>query len=120
MQTALPADRQSLANIGLFPDNMEITRFSKREAVGLHEHRLSRKDGHYGNYDHEENLKHMILKTSDANSIHQEAVECGMVPLLQDGARKVLEGVTSIEEVLRVTRVLKTRSRKRVASPPVM
>jgi general secretion pathway protein E len=66
----------------------------------------------------EESLKHMILKTSDSNAIHQEAVECGMLPLLQDGAHKVLEGITTIEEVLRVTRVLKTRSRKRTASHP--
>jgi hypothetical protein len=29
-----------------------------------------------------------------------------MSTLVQDGARKVLEGITTIEEVLRVTRVL--------------
>lgn len=54
----------------------------------------------------DEGVKKLILKTSDANQINDEAVRNGMATLVQDGARKVLEGITTIEEVLRVTRVL--------------
>jgi general secretion pathway protein E len=54
-----------------------------------------------------EDMKRLILKTSDSNNIHEEAIKNGMTTLMQDGARKVLEGTTTIEEVLRVTRVLK-------------
>jgi len=54
----------------------------------------------------DEGVKRLILKTSDSNQINDEAVRNGMSTLVQDGARKVLEGVTTIEEVLRVTRVL--------------
>ncbi|HPG70587.1 MAG TPA: ATPase, T2SS/T4P/T4SS family, partial [Syntrophales bacterium] len=54
----------------------------------------------------DEGVKRLILKTSDANQINDEAVRNGMATLVQDGARKVLEGITTIEEVLRVTRVL--------------
>ena len=54
----------------------------------------------------DEGVKRLILKTSDSNQINDEAVRSGMSTLVQDGARKVLEGVTTIEEVLRVTRVL--------------
>ncbi|MBN2688406.1 MAG: type II secretion system ATPase GspE [Deltaproteobacteria bacterium] len=50
-----------------------------------------------------EELKKLILKTSDANEIKQEAVRHGMKTLLQDGSTKILEGKTSIEEVYRVT-----------------
>lgn len=50
-------------------------------------------------------LKKLILKTSDANQIRKEAVKSGMTTLLQDGARKVMEGTTTIEEVLRVTKI---------------
>ncbi|HEU18536.1 MAG TPA: type II secretion system protein GspE [Deltaproteobacteria bacterium] len=50
-----------------------------------------------------DDLKKLILKTSDANEIKQEAVKHGMKTLLQDGATKVLEGKTSIEEIYRVT-----------------
>ena len=48
-------------------------------------------------------VKNMILKTSDANAIKQKALEQGMTTLRQAGAQKVLEGVTTIEEVFRVT-----------------
>ncbi len=51
----------------------------------------------------DDHLKKMILKTSDANEIKKEAIRLGMKTLLQDGARKVLEGITTIEEVFRVT-----------------
>ena len=52
-------------------------------------------------------LKRLILKTSDSNQISDEAMKRGMTNLLQDGAQKVLEGITTIEEVFRVTRILK-------------
>jgi general secretion pathway protein E len=54
----------------------------------------------------DEAVKKLILRTSDSNQINDEAARGGMSTLVQDGARKVLEGVTTIEEVLRVTRVL--------------
>ena len=48
-------------------------------------------------------VKNLILRTSDANAIKRSGVEQGMVSLRQDGAAKVLAGVTTIEEVFRVT-----------------
>ena len=51
----------------------------------------------------DETIQNLILKTSDANAIKQMAVKQGMVTLRQNGAQKVLEGVTTIEEVFRVT-----------------
>ncbi len=54
----------------------------------------------------DEGVKKLILRTSDSNQINDEAVRNGMSTLVQDGARRVLEGVTTIEEVLRVTRIL--------------
>jgi len=114
-------DVQALANIGLSPDKTMGRKIFRK--VGCP---ACMNTGYHGRTAimeimiMEENLKQIILKTPDSNQIHQEAVECGMTPLLQDGINKVLNGTTTIEEVLRVTRVLKTRTRKRVASPPVM
>ncbi len=48
------------------------------------------------------NLKSLILKTFDSNLIKKEA---NMVTLRQDGIQKILAGVTTIEEVLRVTQM---------------
>ncbi len=48
-------------------------------------------------------IKNLILKTSDSNAIKRKAVEQGMTTLRQDGALKVLNGITTVEEVHRVT-----------------
>ncbi|MEJ2098342.1 MAG: type II secretion system ATPase GspE [Desulfobacterales bacterium] len=50
-----------------------------------------------------ERLKSLILKTFDSNRIKSEAVQQKMRTLRQDGMQKVLQGITTIEEVLRVT-----------------
>ncbi len=50
----------------------------------------------------DEDLKKLIVKTQDANEIRKLAKEKGFKTLLEDGARKVLEGVTTPEEVLAV------------------
>ncbi len=48
-------------------------------------------------------VKNVILKTTDANAIKRRAVENGMTTVRQDGAQKVIDGITTIEEVFRVT-----------------
>ena len=45
-----------------------------------------------------------IMSGADATVLHAAAREQGMTTLYEDGLRKVLEGATSMEEVLRVTR----------------
>jgi general secretion pathway protein E len=50
-------------------------------------------------------IKGLVLKTSDANQINKAARKEGMVSLRDDGIHKVLEGRTTISEVLRVTQV---------------
>jgi general secretion pathway protein E len=48
-------------------------------------------------------LKKLILKTYDSNLIKKEALNYNMITLRQDGIQKVLKGISTIEEVLRVT-----------------
>jgi len=48
-------------------------------------------------------IRNLILKTSDANLIKAKAIDRKMITLRQDGAVKVLNGITTIEEVFRVT-----------------
>jgi len=54
----------------------------------------------------DDDIKRMVLKTSDANQINELAIKQGMITLQQDGIYKVLAGITTAEEVLRVTRSL--------------
>ncbi|MFW5975136.1 MAG: type II secretion system ATPase GspE [Desulfosalsimonas sp.] len=48
-------------------------------------------------------LQNLVLRTYDSHRIKNEAVRHGMTTLYQDGIDKVLNGITTIEEVLRVT-----------------
>ena len=51
----------------------------------------------------DDDIRGLILSTSDSGSIKKLAISKGMTTLRQDGERRVLNGVTSIDEVLRVT-----------------
>jgi general secretion pathway protein E len=49
-------------------------------------------------------IQELTLGGADSNVIKREARRAGMRSLRDDGTRKVIDGVTTIEEVLRVTR----------------
>ncbi|MFH1075980.1 MAG: type II secretion system ATPase GspE [Pseudomonadota bacterium] len=51
-----------------------------------------------------EELNTLVLKTSDSGLIKRESVRHGMTTLSMDGVSKILEGSTTLEEVVRVTR----------------
>lgn len=50
-----------------------------------------------------EGVKKQILSSSDANIIKRLAIEEGMKTLRQDGTGKIMRGISTTEEVLRVT-----------------
>ena len=50
-----------------------------------------------------DDVRQLILQNVDSNSIKKKAMAQGMRTLREDGARKVLVGLTSSAEVLRVT-----------------
>ena len=47
-------------------------------------------------------IRPLILDKADAATVKKKAVQEGMVTLRQDGIQKVLKGITSIEEIVRV------------------
>ena len=51
-----------------------------------------------------EKIGRLILERAPAGKIEEQGVEEGMVRLIQDGYLKALEGITTIEEILRVSR----------------
>jgi type IV pilus assembly protein PilB len=50
-----------------------------------------------------EDIKELILRGGSAIDVKREAVRLGMKTLRQSGLSKLEEGVTTLEEVLRVT-----------------
>ena len=51
-------------------------------------------------------IRQLVLRRGEANALRQAAVEEGMVSMYDDGMQKALAGMTTIEEVLRVSRDL--------------
>ena len=47
--------------------------------------------------------RNLILCKADAETIQQKAIENGMISMKEDGITKALEGLTTIEEIMRVT-----------------
>jgi general secretion pathway protein E len=48
-------------------------------------------------------IRGLVMQQANANTIRVTAMQRGMRTLMQDGTRKILQGRTTAEEVLRVT-----------------
>ena len=46
----------------------------------------------------------MIMENVTDNDIRKAGIEQGMITMVQDGYLKALEGITTLEEVLRVSK----------------
>lgn len=50
-------------------------------------------------------IKQLVIEKKDADAILAAAVESGMTTMLDDGIEKISKGLTTIEEVIRVTKI---------------
>jgi len=97
-------DEESLHNIGITPDMAEEKSMYKGTGCqGCLNTGYKRRTGIFELMIMDDLIKNLILKTSDSNAIKRRAIEQGMVTLRQDGAMKMLNGITTVEEILRVT-----------------
>jgi len=94
-------------------ERMQLARFTERPEIQLYHARgcdacagmgYSGRKGIFEFLPVNETIRNLVLKRADANQLHQSAVAQGMITMLEDGLRKALQGITTIEEVLRVTR----------------
>lgn len=97
-------DEQSLAKVGITPEMLGGRKIYR--GAGCASCLNTGYTGRTGIFELlivNEAIQNLILKTSDSNAIKHKAIENGMVTLRQNGAQKVLKGITTIEEVFRVT-----------------
>jgi len=97
-------DQIALQTIGITPEQAQAGRIHK--AVGCDNCFTTGYRGRIGIFEFmllDSELKSLILQAFDSNKIKQAALENGMITLRRDGVEKVLNGTTTIEEVLRVT-----------------
>ena len=105
-KTEQKVDRDYLRKIG-FPEN-EIETAKFWHGVGCENCRQQGYQGRKGIYELlivTEALRPLIMNRASATTIAQRAIEAGMRTLRTDGWKKVKEGTTTIEEVLRVTQM---------------
>jgi type II secretion system protein E len=50
-----------------------------------------------------DDIRELVVQRVNAAAIRNEALKHGMIPLRQDGWRKVLQGITTVDEVARMT-----------------
>ena len=97
-------ERDYLRKIGFPEDEIETAKFWR--GAGCQECRELGYQGRLGIYELlvlSEPLRSLILQRSAASTMAQRAMELGMRTLRHDGWKKVRTGLTTIEEVLRVT-----------------
>jgi general secretion pathway protein E len=96
---------ESLRELGVNPDD-----YAGREVFFGEGCPACQKRGYYGRLGIFEllvmtpEIQELTLRDADSNAIKRAAIRGGMHTLRQDGTVKVFEGVSTIEEVLRVTR----------------
>jgi general secretion pathway protein E len=105
-ETYIPDD-ESLSNLGLDKSVLQKNTFYRKKGCNLCMQTGFR--GRTAIFEImvvDDDIKRLVLKTSDANQINELALKQGMITLQQNGIYKVMEGITTVEEVLRVTRAL--------------
>ena len=100
-------DEEELANLGLPLSALEINTFFRKK--GCNRCMQTGFRGRTAIFEIlvvDDKIKRLVLATSDATQLNDLAIRQGMITLQQDGIQKVLAGITTTEEVLRVTRSL--------------
>lgn len=97
-----------------FPAALVQKYFSGKEEVAVHKGKgckICRQTGYLGRVglfevlEITKNIRKLIGEKVDSDIIAQAAIEEGMKTMLDDGLEKIATGVTTIEEVIRVTKV---------------
>ena len=103
-RTAFPPKEEILSQLGLSPSEIGDRPFwfgkgcetcngtGYRGRVGIYEL-----------LDIREPIRQLIVERAPSVVIRQKGMELGMTTLRQDGIRNILEGVTTVEEVLKYT-----------------
>ncbi len=105
-KTEQKVEKEYLQRIGFPTADIETAKFY--HGVGCEECRQLGYQGRTGIYELlvvSEALRPLIMNRAPASTIAQKAIELGMRTLRADGWNKVKEGITTIEEVLRVTQI---------------
>jgi type IV pilus assembly protein PilB len=99
-------EQQALQDIGLTSDQIQMSAGRLHKGMGCRTCNGTGYKGRIALYEvmrFTDNLKEMVLQGSSTAELKVAAIKSGMMTLRMSGIAKVLEGVTTTEEILRVT-----------------
>lgn len=97
-------DQDALLKLGITPDGTVQQAYKGKGCAKCHHTGYKGRCGIFELLLMDREMKHLILTTANANAIKELAIKNGMITLRHDGAMKVLQGITTIEEVFRVSK----------------
>ncbi|MDO8946147.1 MAG: type II secretion system ATPase GspE [Desulfocapsaceae bacterium] len=101
---AYTPEKEALIKLGIKPDEPTQLAYRGKGCAKCHHTGYKGRCGIFELLLMDREMKHMILTTANADEIKEQAIKNGMITLRQDGAMKVLQGITTIEEVFRVSK----------------
>jgi general secretion pathway protein E len=100
---AYEASREELVEIGVKPPAKPVRVYRPEGCAGCNYTGYRGRVGIFELMLVDDDLRAMVSQNVDSKSIKQKAQQKGMHTLRTDGARKVLQGITSVAEVMRAT-----------------
>ncbi|MFC1623788.1 type II secretion system ATPase GspE [Candidatus Omnitrophota bacterium] len=97
--------RKELSELGISRDKLKDSKFYKGE--GCSECSGSGYKGRTGIYEllvMDEGVRELVVKRASSSAIRKRARDTGMKTLREDGMVKIIEGLTTVEEVLKETK----------------
>ena len=101
---AYTPDQEALLKLGITPDDSTRLAYRGRGCAKCHHTGYKGRCGIFELLVMDREMKHLILTTANADEIKEQAIRNGMITLRHDGAMKVFQGITTIEEVFRVSK----------------
>ncbi len=98
-----PAGREELLEIGVKPTDRPVQIYRPGSCASCNYTGYHGRVGIFELMLVDDDIRAMVSQNIDSKSIKRKAQQKGMHTLRADGARKVLQGVTSVAEVLRAT-----------------
>jgi general secretion pathway protein E len=113
VRTLCTACREPYTALPEVVEQMGLRRFSKDEKITLYHARGCEECSQTGYVGRvcileilpmTDPLRSLVMRHATATELRRQALDDGMLPMYDHGLRKVVQGVTTFEEVLRVTR----------------
>ena len=101
---AYTPDPEAWIRLGITPEDSTQQAYKGKGCAKCHHTGYKGRCGIFELLLMDREMKHLILQTANANEIKELAIKNGMITLRHDGAMKVFQGITTIEEVYRVSK----------------